>query len=379
MGGLEEARRVMSDTDIIDSCLFGGVLAVFKPYEKTLVEAGKGSYGYDYSDDFQVTIYVEEVLTEELFDIGLFGYTKDTFYYVLDREFSLVYKERAQHTRINGQLSYFYGLKDKDITFLNQLSVGSLFYLYFQSLSGPTLIRVILNPEPNKTQYYEYLEELRKLYSRRQGKLNNELTISTKNVTSTISLYTLDQTNLRANLTEADIVYNPETLTTTYASGQAIYLRTEKSIWFVLREPSEIVEPLEMSLQYKLLSEVMEYLLELGYTLISEDVETQLTRNDYLVFNKVIGSYVQEIRLNIEREQLVESFEFACYRRVQITNFTGSNVENIVETVNNVYYLSTASSTRSSPLRSTAALSKRLALNSSQKQRFELFADAAYL
>jgi hypothetical protein len=326
MGGIEKASEVMSEKAMIDAALYDGIVFIIQTEGiRQVFSNDQYSYAQQDGDD------------KEIYDIELYGYVKGTYYHVLSDNLTPIYKARAERQRLNGVISSYFGHSQEDLSFLASQRHGTVFYLLIETSKGPKMIYCIVNAKVNPQQYYEQLQSFATSARSNPITQRNEIIIYTDSLSQDLRVHLLEgslQDNYTAQYLSNDL-FNTQTIYLTPPTP--LYLHTDKSLWFCLREYKTPTQDVVVSVINKPIIEALDLLG--GYTEIN-GLDTVGARNTTLLFtNDVVDSGVEEeILLNIDNAGYISTGTHIAYSPVRLTNIEGEGSEFLLSFYNNTVY-----------------------------------------
>lgn len=339
MGGYEYASQYISDEEIIDTCLFSGIVITFSPKENAIYGLG-GDYHLDYNNDYTIGDDISFLL-DEVYDLSIYGYSNDKPYYVLDSAYNLLYYEYGLKIRHEGYLGTYFGLAPRDNKFIPTLSHGDIFYIQFETIRGPNIIKVIVNDRPHPELFSRYLHQYKVSLNSINTRHSTEVSLYTSNLPSgDLEIYTLAG-DLVQNLSYSDIVSSPASLKTIQSSTKPVYIRVGSGIWFnvLLRQEAGIPK---VNWSSKTLEEA-DYQLSLDAFSMLDPVEPQYMpnlRDTTLIYIKSISetSFIQT-KLDIDRFSTIINSEVYLYTYLRMIDIKGQNNQALKEIAPGLYHV----------------------------------------
>lgn len=315
LGGLNRARELFSDEEIIDLCLFNGYTYIIFP-------------NYTASE---IDLSNQIVDSYNTLDLVAVQYKQGTKFSILDKDLNEIYKEEPTVTISGGVTKPLFGLSSRDLELFSSSKEGDKYFILYEeaeygNLELMQLIVSLKIPSTVRQASYENWQELQA----RANILptgNHMISIDFSELEGNLEVSSIVG-SLKDNYKAEDFYYNPSVVNSSNVKSP-IYLTLKNSTWLSFRLYKDyVLQGSELDIKdSKDLSEAQTTLEGLGYTKIifSETISSYI--NNY--FTKLDGSEYIEITVVTDLNNQYIRYLGKSYTQLPLSNLEGIRVESV--------------------------------------------------
>jgi len=309
LGGLSYAKKVFTDEQLIDICLFNGYTdTVFPNYVEFASTLEKDIYSY--------------------VNLTLIEYKPDTYITILDYNNNSLFTTKPQSFDIYDEQAYVFGLTNDEKNFLRSREESELLYILYESFNTIMLAQLIVSFKVPQTIIKSNIDS----WSASLAKLQTssisyrELTIGTNDLDG-VTLYKLDG-ELSDQYTEEDIVYSKQSAAYDLNIGLN-YTRFQSNAWIALRRYFDYYDYAVEFIEDKEL--MHQQLIALTYN----KVDNQSNKN---IYHKSLGAgEIAEVIITTINN-ITTQLDISKFKRLALTNIE-ADINQSLTAIGNVYFL----------------------------------------